>query len=148
MPRHCERRPGVHASSLRAETRGPCLVIASGAWQSSARAGSSAGSPRRKLLAMTNWGQAPRDDGQVSLRPTPSLRAKRGNPVPLPPQRVQPYTAKPSHSCSDVCHRSRLWAIEYSVSGVASPVLKSTGYAVTRPPGGRFLGWCVSRPPA
>ncbi len=34
-----------------------------------------AGSPRRKLLAMTNWRQAPRDDGQVSLHPTSSSYA-------------------------------------------------------------------------
>jgi hypothetical protein len=41
--------------------------------------------------------------------------------------RVMAYTHNPSHSCNAVCHRSGLWASEYSVRGVDSPVRKSTG---------------------
>ena len=56
----------------------PRLVIASGARQSSACASSAAGSPRRKLLAMT---------GDVSLR------AERGNPVPAQAQLLDRHVA-------------------------------------------------------
>ena len=52
----------------------------------------------------------------------------------IPPHRVTRYIPNPNHSCKAVCHSSKLRANEYSVHSVASPVLKSTGYAVTLHP--------------
>lgn len=47
---------------------------------------------------------------------------------------VTRYTSNPNHSCKAVCQRNKLWASEYSVSAVESPVRKSTGYGVTLQP--------------
>ncbi len=62
-PRHCERSVAIQClrrlSCWIAASQAPrddgSSVIASGAWQSSVRANSVAGSPRRRLLAMTVW---------------------------------------------------------------------------------------------